>query len=172
MTVKQLYGLVWVYIISVIACREMGEINVVLDEKDTISNQVRKIADNIAIVKTVDDKSTGLAGIISSQYKMFLNLMYRATNKELLLLTSNSSPNVRAYSFWGLAKKGVNMKPILDSHINDTSNFIFNSGCIIHNTKINNFFLLLLTENYIDSDIRKLDNNEVSGYKKLIEKKS
>jgi hypothetical protein len=132
-------------------------------EKIKLSESVTPIVDSLAKFPVVDDEATGYGGEESPRYLHFKNLLANSTDQELEQLTNHDSVAVRAYAFWALAKrKNSVVKDIIEHHLNDDTGFIYFSGCTGVDTKINKFYLSVLTPNQIDLDCYKLSADDLA----------
>jgi hypothetical protein len=120
-----------------------------------------KIITQISQHGKVEGKTVGYGGRTSEQYLRFSRLMVNASDSELVLLTNHYSPVVKAYAFWALSIKGYSeIKSIVEKHLHDRQRFQFQSGCIVENKMINEWFLHLAQQN--------LTKNEIENYKLII----
>lgn len=135
-----------------------------------VSVSLIPIIDSLVNYSVVEDEAIGFAGEKSEVYKHFEELLNHATDEELVKLTNHKIPSIRAYAFWGLAKKRNSMvKELIMKHLDDTIRFSFMSGCSIREVPVNTFFLQILTPNYIDNDCLKLKKSEILEVQSKIE---
>jgi len=110
-----------------------------------IRKAILDTAEKIAHYETVDE-AVGPGPILTAQFYRFEFLMNNATLSELILLTNNNSPNVRAYSFWALAiRKYKRINGILRQHLNDTEKITLFVGCVKFPFTIRDFYLQVLS---------------------------
>ncbi len=134
-----------------------------------LSADLKPIVDSLVKFNVVHDDAIGYAAVESNVYLNFKKFMATATDDELINLTDHDSATVRAYSFWVLAKrKNTKVKDLLSKHLNDSANFFYLSGCTGGEEKINEFYLNLLTPNYVDLSTLKLTPEEVANFQKKI----
>ncbi len=128
-----------------------------------VSDSIQPILDSLIESAIIDGEAVGYAGIKSDIYLCFERLVELATSEELIFLTDHKTPSVRAYAFWALSKKrNPIVKEIMMNHLNDTGTFSYMSGCSISEEQVNQFYLNLLTPQYIDLDCIKLTAEEVN----------
>ncbi len=157
MKLKLIY-FIFILSISFFSCREVSG-----TKKDIkLSKKLQPIVDSLMVFNVVHDDAIGYSGDESNVYLNFKKLMTLASDDELISLIDHDSASVRAYSFWALAKrKNIVVKNILDQHLNDSAKFFFMSGCTVGQEKINEFYLNLLTPDYLDISCIKLTPKEV-----------
>ncbi len=115
------------------------------------------------IVKAISKKDRLTAEYIgesltkSKQFENFEKLK-TATTEELLILTNHPNGIVRCYSFWALGfRSNIDLFEIVKNHLNDNEEVEYQSGCLISSEKVGDFFISLVTPNYIDLDVKKLN---------------
>lgn len=129
-------------------------------DDSTISNKIKVIVKNISKVNVVDAEFIGIAGTKSEQYKNFEQLK-TSTTKELLMLTNHPNGAVRCYAFWALGSRpNIDIFKIVKDHFNDNEMIEYQSGCVGHFEKVGDFFISLVTPNYIDLDIKKINESQ------------
>lgn len=105
--------------------------------------------------------TVGNDGIRPKQFDNFTELQKVATNGELQELTNHPNGVVRCYSFWALTyDTSVNLLPIIIKHIPDDENVNTMFGCIVSVEKVGDFFISLVTPQFVDLDSKKLTPNE------------
>ena len=129
-------------------------------DDSVISNKTKVIVKNISKENVVDAEFIGIVGTKSEQYKNFEQLK-TSTTKELLMLTNHPNGAVRCYAFWALGSHpNIDTFKIVKDHLNDNEMIEYQSGCIGHFEKVGDFFISLVTPNYIDLDIKKINESE------------
>lgn len=98
-------------------------------------------------------------------YKLYLRLQSKATNEELVLLTSNDSKPVVIYSFSILYSRGYkNLKEIFIEHLNDTTFYWTAGGCTGIIGRVNWFMLRRLNPINGDDSKAYLTKEEYNMY--------
>lgn len=106
--------------------------------------KLNDLINEIGSYPTVDYKAVGYGWTESPQYERFENLMSIATDSQLVKLTDFFNPTVKAYAFWALViRHNINVRSILERHINDKQSFQLLSGCLSETKKINEWFFNL-----------------------------
>jgi len=130
-------------------------------DKTKISRQTEVIVSKIAKNNELMGSAVYYAGIRPAQYDNFAELQNRATQEELLELTNHPNGVVRCYSFWALTyKPSANLLPIVLAHIVDTASVNTQFGCIGSREKVGDFFINLVTPQYVDLNSKKLTTAE------------
>ena len=131
-------------------------------DKMKISRQTLQTVSKIEKVNEVMDKAVGNAGIRPEQYDNFTELQKRATKDELVELTNYPNSVVRCYAIWALYyDSSANLFPIIIRHLNDTTSIKTQFGCIGSREKVGDFFINVVTPQYIDLDLKKLSDSEL-----------
>lgn len=125
-----------------------------------ISKRIQKVVDKIEEDNMYKSSAVGYAGERTKQWDRFEELKKKATDEELIILTNHKSPAVKCYSFQALAERN-NPKTfeILLDHLKDTDMVETFQGCIVSGQSVGDFFLDVVTPNYISLSAYKL--NEV-----------
>lgn len=127
----------------------------------TIRPEIEKIVKGIAKDNVLKSSGVGIAGAKTDQWDRYISLKTKATNEELINLTDNENGVVRCYSFQALAtRKNIDLLPILTKQLTDTTTITTFQGCIISDQMVGDFFIDVVTPNYIDLDAYKLTENE------------
>ena len=125
-----------------------------------------KIVENLSFFDRLEDEYIGEGWEESEVYKSFVHLLDVATNEELIKLLQYNNASVRAYSFLALAKNQYpEMKVLLEEHVNDTTGFHYQSGCLIGEEQINRFYIDILTPQMIDNNCFNLSTKEIKDIK-------
>lgn len=129
-------------------------------DDSVISNKTKVIVKNISKDNVVDAEFIGIAGTKSEQYNNFEQLK-TSTTKELIMLTNHPKGAVRCYAFWALGYlPNIDTFKIVKDHLNDNEMIEYQSGCIGDFEKVGDFFISLVTPNYIDLNIKKINESE------------
>lgn len=129
-------------------------------EASKISKNIELIVNEISKKNKLDRDLIDNSGIESEPYKNFEKLK-NASNNELLTLTNHPNGVVRCYAFWALnLRPNINTFEIVKNHLNDNEKIQIQSGCIIDEEKVGDFYISLVTPKYIDLDVNKLTLQE------------
>lgn len=130
--------------------------------ENEISKPVNKIVNKIAKEDILMGSAVYYSGMKPEQYTNFEKLKEEATRNELVQLTNNENGVVRCYSFWALAyiDNSDTIINILKEHLNDTTIVETQFGCIGSATRVGDFFLNIMTPQYVDLNVRKLSETE------------
>jgi hypothetical protein len=122
---------------------------------------IQKIANGIAKDNVLKSAGVGYGGVRTDQWERFEKLKKEATDEELKELTENKNPVVRCYSFQAIAtRKSIDVFPILLKHLNDTARIETFQGCIVSSQVAGDYFLGVVTPEYIDLDAYKLTSRQ------------
>jgi hypothetical protein len=126
-----------------------------------ISSQTEQIVLKIEKENWLMGSAVGNAGTRPKQFDNFTDLQSIAQQNELIELTNHPNGVVRCYSFWALTyDTSVNLLPILIKHIIDDENVTTMFGCIVSGEKVGDFFISLVTPQYVDLNSKKLTNSQ------------
>jgi hypothetical protein len=129
-------------------------------DEQKISTKTKTIVKAIAKENRVTDEYIGYAGKKSKQYENFEKLK-KASSEELLILTNHPNGVVRCYSFWALGfHPNIDLLEIVKYHLNDNEEIEYQSGCTISSEKVGDFFISLVTPDYVDLDVKKLNDTQ------------
>jgi len=128
-----------------------------------LSMQTRKIVKAIAKVNMLMGSYVWESGVRPKQYDNFEQLREQATTNELTALTQHPNPSVRCYAFWALAyNPSVDLYPIVLDHISDTVKVYTQFGCIGGEEAVGDFFIELVTPQYVDLRVQKFDSTQLA----------
>jgi hypothetical protein len=126
-------------------------------QSEAVRPEIQKLATDIAKDNVLKSEGVGFAGVRTEQWDRHEKLIKDATNSELLALTDNSNAVVRCYAFQALAtRKEVDIFPVLLKHLSDTSNIQTFFGCIRSSQTAGDYFLEVVTPQYIDPEAYRL----------------
>lgn len=126
-------------------------------DRAKISKQTQRIVAKIEKVNELMSSTVYSAGVRPPQYDNFTELQKTATQSELMELTSHSNGVVRCYAFWALSlDDSVSLLPIVIDHIGDTAMVKTQFGCIGSREKVGDFFISIVTPQYVDVRSKKL----------------
>jgi hypothetical protein len=126
-------------------------------DKTKISKQTEQIVRKIEKVNELMSSAVYESGTRPLQYDNFAELQKKATKDELIELTNHPNGVVRCYAFWALSyDTSANLFPIVINHISDTTSVKTQFGCIGSREKIGDFFIDVVTPQYIDLNSKKL----------------
>lgn len=138
-------------------------------DESSISKQTIKAVEKIEEVNQLMSSAVGAGGMRPEQWDNFEELKKTATKEELIELTNHPNGVVRSYSFWALSyKKDVDLFSIVKEHINDDEEISTMFGCIISNDKVGDFFIDVLTPEYVDLDSEKMNSTELTELDSLL----
>jgi len=116
------------------------------------SQAINEIVEEIAVYNELESQYVGFDGYHSDQYKRFERLKAELTNDQLLELTNHQNGVVRCYAFWALAdRKHDNLFSVLIENLNDTVSVNKLFADIGGNTKVADFYIGLLTQEFINT---------------------
>jgi len=122
---------------------------------------LKKIVDSIEKGNRVESSHIGEGGSPSEQWDKYEQLKKVATIDQLVALTDHKNSAVRCYAFQALAtKRSDKIFSVLLMHLNDTSRVSTQSGCIGMTQFVGDYFVDVVTPNYIEVDIYKLNQTE------------
>lgn len=123
-----------------------------------ISKRIQQVVDKIEEDNMYKSSAIGYAGERTKQWDRFVKLKKNATDEELIILTNHKSPAVKCYSFHALAeRKNQKTFEILLNHLKDTDVVETFQGCIVSSQSVGDFFLDVVTPNYISLSTYKLN---------------
>lgn len=103
------------------------------------------------------------------QWGNFEELQKSATREELIALTNHPNGVVRCYSFWALSyNKNADLFGIVKEHLNDDELISTLFGCIGGQEKVGDFFIQVMTPQYIDLDSGKMNSKEIKELDSLL----
>lgn len=147
-----------------ICCGQERSKKIVSKTDKTLINsslKLKKVVESIAKENRVESSHIGEAGSPSEQYARYEVLKKIATVGQLIELTDYDNSAVRCYAFQALAsKKSDKIFNILLKHLKDTSQIETQSGCIGMSQLVGDYFIDVVTPNYIDLEVYKLNRKE------------
>jgi hypothetical protein len=127
--------------------------------KSKLSKQVVQVVAKIEKVNELMGNAVYSAGERPQQYDNFCELQKAATKEELEKLTNHSNEVVRCYAFWALSyNNSAKLFSIVINHINDTATVKTQFGCISSRENVGDFFINIITPNYVDLNSKKLSD--------------
>lgn len=130
-------------------------------DKRKISKHAGVIVGKIEKVNQVMSSAVYYEGMRPAQYDNFTELQKQATEDELLELVNHPNGVVRSYAFWALSyKTSTNLLPIVIKHISDTASVTTQFGCIRSREQVGDFFINVVTPEYVDLNSKKLTSAE------------
>lgn len=134
-----------------------------------ISEETNLIVKKIEKINVLMGSAVGYGGNIPEQYENFEALKKTASKEELLQLTNHSNAVVRCYSFWALGNhKNFDLFSLVKNHIKDDALIKTQFGCLLSTEKVGDFFIKLVTPNYIDDEVKKLNEKELKSLDSLL----
>ncbi len=132
-----------------------------LTQQVTIRPFIQAIADSMAADNMLKSEGVGYSGARTAQWERYEILRDSATTGELKVLTDNENAVVRCYAFQALAnRKDADIFPILLKHLKDTTYVKTFFGCIVGGSYAGDYFLDIVTPEYIDLEAYKLSARE------------
>jgi hypothetical protein len=129
--------------------------------QESIRPEINQIVDSIAADNQYKSSGVGYGGIRTSQWERFVTFKDIATNEELQNLTDHANSVVRCYSFQALAERHDSTTfSILLNHLKDNEYVSTFQGCIMSGTSVGDFFVNVVTPNYISPSAYKLTELE------------
>ncbi len=129
--------------------------------QESIRPEINQIADSITADNQYKSSGVGYGGVRTSQWERFVTLKDIATNEELQRLTAHTNSVVRCYSFQALAERhDSTIFSILLNHLKDNEYVSTFQGCIMSSTTVGDFFVNVVTPNYISLSAYKLTELE------------
>jgi mRNA-degrading endonuclease RelE of RelBE toxin-antitoxin system len=124
-----------------------------------ISKQTGDIVNRIQNINELMGSAVYNSGIRPVQYDNFEELRKKATKTELINLTNHPNGVVRCYAFWALSyDSSIDLLPIVIQHIADTAFVNTQFGCSGSSEQVGDFFIKIVTPEYIDLNSNKLKN--------------
>jgi hypothetical protein len=148
------------------ACSGQGRTDKIVEQKPVSINldnlpDLKKIVDGIEKGNRVENSHIGEGGSPSEQWDKYEQLKKVATIDQLIALTDHKNSAVRCYAFQALAtKRSDKVFSVLLKHLNDTSRVSTQSGCMVMTQFVGDYFVDVVTPNYIEVDIYKLNQTE------------
>ena len=148
------------------ACGGQERTDKIVEQKPVSINldslpDLKKIVASIEKGNRVESSHVGEGGSPSEQWDKYEQLKKVATVNELVALTYHKNSAVRCYSFQALAtKRSDKIFSVLIKHLNDTSKIFTQSGCVGMTQLTGDYFVDVVTPNYIEVDIYKLNQTE------------
>lgn len=123
-----------------------------------VSKPIRQLVKAIAKQNEVHSNAVGITGQTTPQYHRFESLLEQATSEELIELCEHSIPCVRAYAFWGLAKKQyAQLEDIFMAHAADTQPVYQIQGCFGGEIPLIDWMTWVVRPQMLDLECKKLD---------------
>jgi len=134
-----------------------------------ISQKTKKTVKKIVKVNELMSSAVYYSGTRPKQWDNFEELKSIASKEELIELTNHPNGVVRSYSFWALSLlKNVDLFSIVKSHLNDYELINTQFGCIGGQEMVGDFFIQLMTPQYIDLDSDKMNSKEIQELDSLL----
>jgi hypothetical protein len=135
----------------------------------SISNKTKKAVKKIGNVNELMGSAVGYSGTQPKQWDNFEELKKIATKEELIELTNHPNGVVRSYSFWALShKKEIELYSIVKKHLNDSELINTQFGCIGSQEMVGDFFINVMTPQYVDLNSVKMNSNELKELDSLL----
>lgn len=119
-----------------------------LPEKKRSSKSIDEIVTEITKTNVLMGDAVGYGIERPEQWDRYEELRLRASDKELMALTSDTNGVVRCYAFQALAnRKTADLFPVVRQHLADTALVKTLDGCLGGSQKVGDFFLETITFN-------------------------
>ena len=141
------------------------------DNFDTskISKRTKKVVKEISKINELMSSAVYYSGMKPKQWDNFEELKRKATKEELIELTNHPNGVVRSYAFWALSvDKSVDLFQIVKKHLNDDELINTQFGCIGGQEKVGDFFIQIMTPQYVDLESNKLSKEEAKELDSLL----
>ena len=136
--------------------------------KAAIRPELARLVRKIAADNMLKSAGVGEAGVRTSQWERYETLKEKATDEELKTLTDDSNSVVRCYAFQALASRKTDVYPILLQHLADTAQVRTFMGCIISSIKTGDYFIDVVTPDYVDPSCYKLTSNQQTALDSIL----
>jgi len=134
-----------------------------------ISNKTKRIVTKIKKVNELMGSAVYSTGTRPEQWDNFEELEETASKKELTELTNHPNGVVRTYSFWALShRKVIDLFSILKNHLDDNELINTQFGCIGSQEMVGDFFIKIMTPQYVDLDSDKMDSKQLAELDSLL----
>jgi hypothetical protein len=149
-----------------IACKRQTPISTTVEQKPVLNNldtipDLKEIVNAIAKGNSVESSHIGYGGVPSKQWERYEQLKNKATDAELVTLTDHRNPAVRCYAFQALAAKQSDQTfKVLLKHLNDASVVSTQSGCIVMDQLVGDYFADVVNPDYAEDGVYKLHKKE------------
>ena len=138
-------------------------------DKNKISKRTNKVVKEIAKVNELMSSAVYYSGEQPKQWDNFEELKREASKEELIELTNHPNGVVRSYSFWALSyNKNLDLFRIVKNHLNDDELINTQFGCIGGQEKVGDFFIQIMTPQYVDLESKKLTQQEIQELDSLL----
>jgi hypothetical protein len=138
-------------------------------DSSLITKKTNKIVSKIEKENQLMSSAVGYSGEKPEQWDNFQKLKEQASKNELLELTNHPNGVVRSYSFWALSHDpNIDLFNIVKEHLSDDEliNTLF--GCIGGQEKVGDFFIQIVTSEYVDLESQKLSKIEFQELDSLL----
>ncbi|KAF2329980.1 hypothetical protein [Flavobacterium nitrogenifigens] len=126
-----------------------------------ISAKTSQIVKKIENINVLMGSAVFASGTRPKQYDNFEELKKSASQEELKILTKHINGVVRCYSFWALLHyPETDLFSIVKEHLNDDTIVLTQFGCESSEQKVGDFFINLVTPDYVYDEIKKLNEKE------------
>lgn len=134
----------------------VGEAKSILED---LPLEIQVLTDSIAEINQIHGPYVGFDDSHPEQYLRFERLVERADCQELLACTSHENATVRAYAFWGLARKQYpDLEKVLLDHAKDEEYVSEIQGGVLTQIPLIEFMQWVVDPDMLDGDeSKKLD---------------
>ena len=135
----------------------------------SISSKTKKVVKRIEKINKLMSSAVYSSGMQPKQWDNFEELKKLASKEELIELTNHPNGVVRSYSFWALTyNKDIDLFSIVKKHLSDTDTIETQFGCIGGQEMVGDFFIQIMTPQYIDLESEKMASKEIKELDSLL----
>ena len=137
----------------------ISEVAEVKSALDALPIELQVLTDSIAEINQIHGPYVGFDDSHPEQYLRFERLVERADCQELLACTSHENATVRAYAFWGLARKQYpDLEKVLLDHAKDEEYVSEIQGGVLNQIPLIEFMQWVVDPDMLDgNESKKLD---------------
>ncbi|SFR33300.1 hypothetical protein SAMN04490243_0649 [Robiginitalea myxolifaciens] len=137
----------------------VGQADEAKSTQEALPIELQVLTDSIAEVNQIHGPYIGFDNTQPEQYLRFVRLVERADCQELLACTSHDNATVRAYAFWGLARKQYpDLEKVLLDHAKDEEYVSEIQGGVLTQIPLIEFMQWVVDPDMLDGDeSKKLD---------------
>lgn len=124
-----------------------------------MSKPIRQLIKKMATQNEVHSSAVGYGAQKTAQYRCFESLLEQASVEELAELCEHPIPCIRAYAFWGLAKKEyAQLEDVFMAHAADTELVYQIQGCFGGEIPVIDWMTWVVRPQMLDLECKKLDD--------------
>jgi hypothetical protein len=134
----------------------------------SIRPEIMRLVRKIAADNMLKSAGVGETGVRTPQWERYEALKKGSTNEELRALTDNNNSVVRCYALQALATRKIDVFPIVLQHLADTAQVKTFMGCIKSSIKAGDFFIDVVTPDYVDPSCYKLNSSQQTALDSIL----